>query len=63
MAAVLGAFEKSFNASSSDLEWDPQTKDSNTTMVFDVKREQKEKFNLALYQALLINNIKSMVLS
>ena len=63
MAAVLGTFEKSFNPSSLDLEWDSHTKDSNTTMVFDVKREQKEKFNLALYQVLLINNIKSMVLS
>lgn len=52
MAAGLGAFAKSSNPSSSDLEWDPYTKDSNTTMMFDVKPEQKEKFDLALYQAL-----------
>lgn len=50
MTAALRAFAKSSNLSSSDLEWNPYVKDSNTTMVFDVKSEQK-KFNLALYQA------------
>lgn len=57
MSDALAAFAATGNPSTENLEWKPYTADERNTMVFDVKSECKEDYDLELYK-LIMDSIK-----
>lgn len=53
MSSALGAFAATGNPSTEDLDWKPYTADEHNTMVFDIKSECKNDFDLDLYKLII----------